>query len=175
MKRCKLCKKCCTLSSANSTGARQCAAHHGMHRWALTPISVISDIGLSLISELPISDWRKRSPTLYRESEKTFIRYPISDIQKFINQHSGWENKCLGFESCWCDKYYLDIGYRNGLRCRYRNLSDIGMTVFSPTYFLPIRNNRCRCRMSDIADIEVDVDAHLWWYGARALKSNWNI
>jgi hypothetical protein len=26
------------------------------HRWALTPISVISDIGLSLISELPISD-----------------------------------------------------------------------------------------------------------------------
>ncbi len=26
------------------------------HRWALTPISVISDIGLSLISERPISD-----------------------------------------------------------------------------------------------------------------------
>ncbi len=25
------------------------------HRWALTPISVISDIGLSLISDLPIS------------------------------------------------------------------------------------------------------------------------
>jgi hypothetical protein len=28
----------------------------GLHRWALSPISVISDIGLSLISELPISD-----------------------------------------------------------------------------------------------------------------------
>ncbi len=27
-----------------------------IHRWALTPISVISDFGLSLISELPISD-----------------------------------------------------------------------------------------------------------------------
>ncbi len=27
-----------------------------LHRWALTPVSVISDIGLSLISELPISD-----------------------------------------------------------------------------------------------------------------------
>jgi hypothetical protein len=26
------------------------------HRWALSPISVISDILLSLISELPISD-----------------------------------------------------------------------------------------------------------------------
>ncbi len=26
------------------------------HRWALSPISVISDIGLSLISEFPISD-----------------------------------------------------------------------------------------------------------------------
>jgi hypothetical protein len=30
---------------------------HQNHRWALSPISVISDIGLSLISELPISDW----------------------------------------------------------------------------------------------------------------------
>ncbi len=39
------------------------------HRWALTPISVISDIGLSLILELPISDSRERSLTLYRISE----------------------------------------------------------------------------------------------------------
>ncbi len=30
--------------------------HSSFHRWALSPISVISDIGLSLISELPISD-----------------------------------------------------------------------------------------------------------------------
>ncbi len=28
--------------------------------------------------------------------------------------------------------------------------------------FFQYRNNRCRYRMSDIADIEVDVDAHLW-------------
>jgi hypothetical protein len=28
--------KCCTLSSANSTGARECAAHHGM---ALEPFN----------------------------------------------------------------------------------------------------------------------------------------
>ncbi len=39
--------------------------------------------------------------------------------------------------------------------------SDIGMTVLSPKYFLP-KNNRCRCRISDIADIKIDVDAHLW-------------
>ncbi len=31
-------------------------AVHADHRWALSPISVISDIGLSLISESPISD-----------------------------------------------------------------------------------------------------------------------
>ncbi len=36
MKRCKLFMKCCTLFSANSTGARDGAAHHGM---ALEPFS----------------------------------------------------------------------------------------------------------------------------------------
>jgi hypothetical protein len=30
VKRCKLFMKCCKLSSINSTGARECAAHHGM-------------------------------------------------------------------------------------------------------------------------------------------------
>jgi hypothetical protein len=37
VKRCKLFMTCCTLSRANSTGARQCAAHYGM---ALEPFSV---------------------------------------------------------------------------------------------------------------------------------------
>jgi hypothetical protein len=73
--------------------------------------------------------------------------YPISDIQ-YPNIHTlaqwlrskafAFENKCLGFKSCRFDKYFLDIRYRNELRCRYWNPSDIGMTVFSPTYFLPI-------------------------------------
>jgi trehalose-6-phosphatase len=36
VKRCILFMKFCTLSSANSTGARECAAHHGM---ALEPFS----------------------------------------------------------------------------------------------------------------------------------------
>ncbi len=39
------------------------------NRWALSPISVISDIGLSLILERPISDWRAQSPQLYRIPE----------------------------------------------------------------------------------------------------------
>ncbi len=48
------------------------------HRWVLSPISVISDIGLSLISELPISDWES--------GVRHYIRYrtnffTISDIQ----------------------------------------------------------------------------------------------
>jgi hypothetical protein len=30
VKHCKLFMKCCTLSSVNSTGARECASHHAM-------------------------------------------------------------------------------------------------------------------------------------------------
>jgi hypothetical protein len=55
-------------------------------------------------------------------------------------------------------------------------MSDIGMNSDVIIGTLPIsewrfsvrhiclryQNNRCRCRMSDIADIEIDVDAHLW-------------
>ncbi len=32
---------------------------------------------------------------------------------------------------------------------------------------LRFRNNRCRCRISDIADIEIDVDAHLCWIASK--------
>jgi hypothetical protein len=57
------------------------------HRWALSPISVISDIGLSLISELPISelpisDWESgvRHYVGYRNKLLSDIRYPTSRI-----------------------------------------------------------------------------------------------
>ncbi len=42
MQRCKLFMKCCTLSSANSTAAREFAADHGM---ALEPFSANGKIG----------------------------------------------------------------------------------------------------------------------------------
>jgi hypothetical protein len=48
------------------------------HRWALSPIFVISDIGLILISELPISDERAESDII---SDIGIIFYPISNIR----------------------------------------------------------------------------------------------
>jgi hypothetical protein len=51
-----------------------------LHRWALSPISVISDIGLSLISELPISDWESgvRHYIGYRNKLLSNTWYPTS-------------------------------------------------------------------------------------------------
>jgi hypothetical protein len=50
------------------------------HRWALSPIIVISDIRLSLISELPISDLQSgvRHYIGYRNEVLSNIRYPTS-------------------------------------------------------------------------------------------------
>jgi hypothetical protein len=42
---------------------------------------------------------------------------------------------------------------------RYWDTSDIGMTLFSPTYFLLISEKQMS--MSDIADIKSDAGAHL--------------
>ncbi len=36
------------------------------------------------------------------------------------------------------------------------------MTVFGPSYFCQYQDNRCWCQISDIADIKILVDAHLW-------------
>jgi hypothetical protein len=65
-------------------GAPRCSADftHPLtcekHRWALSPISVISDIGLSLISELPLSDWESRVRLYigYRNEVFSDIRHP---------------------------------------------------------------------------------------------------
>jgi hypothetical protein len=43
---------------------------------------------------------------------------------------------------------------------------DIGKTVFVRYIFFRYWNNRCGCQISDIADIKIDVDAHLWRYEA---------
>ncbi len=83
---------------------------------------------------------------------------PISNIRHpKIHKSKQWlrskalvcENKGLGFESYKYDKYSFDIGYWNGLRCRYRNSSDIRMTVFSLTF------------SSDIGITDVDVGCQI--------------
>ncbi len=56
------------------------SSEHRPHRWALSPISVISDIGLSLISESPMSDWESwvRHYIGYRNEVLSYIQYPTS-------------------------------------------------------------------------------------------------
>jgi hypothetical protein len=53
-----------------------------------------------------------------------------------------------------------------------RNTSDIGMMFFSPTYLSPISEQQMSMSMSDIADIEIDVDAHLWSLHPRHLDDS---
>ncbi len=69
-----------TPLSHDSALQRFCWAMTQWHRWALSLISVISDIGLSLISELPISDWESgvRHYIGYRNKVFSDIQYPIS-------------------------------------------------------------------------------------------------
>jgi hypothetical protein len=55
-----------------------------VHRCVLRPISMMNDIGLSLISEPPISNWRGCSPSLWPISFKNFYRLPKSDIRIFL-------------------------------------------------------------------------------------------
>ncbi len=54
-----------------------------------------------------------------------------------------------------------DIGMSSDVGIRTLPLSEWRFSVRH--ICLRYRNNRCLCRMSDIADIEIDVDAHLWW------------
>ncbi len=56
------------------------------HRWALSPISVISDIGLSLKSELPISDWESGVWHYigYRNKVLSDTRYPTSSYKQTV-------------------------------------------------------------------------------------------
>jgi hypothetical protein len=133
------------------------------HRWPLIPISVISYIGQSLISELPISDW-----AWYRNfrcrTEESGVRhyidigikfYSISDIQHpNILKLEQWlrskvfacVNKGLGFESCGCDEYFLDIGLYSNVDIETIPISEWQFSVRH--IFFWYRNNRCRCRIS---------------------------
>ncbi len=60
----------------------------GWHRWALSPISVISDIGLSLISELRYRTERAESDIM---SDIGIKFYLISDLQHpHLNRKALW-------------------------------------------------------------------------------------
>jgi hypothetical protein len=88
----------------------QFATVQKQHRWVLSPVSVISDIGLSLISESPISDWESevRHYIGYRKKVLSDIRYPTSPLNK--ERCLVFSFKGRGFESKWCD--------RNFCKCR---------------------------------------------------------
>ncbi len=125
------------------------------HRWALSPISVISDIGLSLISELPISDWESavRHYIGYRNKVLSNIIYPTSHSTQTVTV-AQWYSARLPIQGAWvriCKMNYF-----------FSSMSDIGMSSnvdigtlpisewrFSVRHFcLRYRNNRCRCRIS---------------------------
>ncbi len=129
------------------------------HRWALHPISVISDIGLKRAKTNIISDIGMNV-------------YPISYIWHPLDYRTAqWLNAnvlaCEDKEHRFDPRGYVnklfDIGYQHELWCRCRNPSDVGMTVSVQHIFFRYQNNSCRCRMSDIANIKIDVDAHLWF------------
>ncbi len=115
--------------------------HDYYHRWPLSPISTISDIGLSLISEPPISDWESGVWHYigYRTKVLSDIRHPF-----LVDRHYSWVVQRLrtdtghGVESTGCIIIFFNVEYWNELWCQYRNTSSIGMTVFSPAYLSPL-------------------------------------
>ncbi len=145
-------------------------------RGALSPISVISDIGLSLKSELRCRTERAESDiisyigiNIYTISD---IRHPNLNRQAHQLSVIALANHFKGgrFESTGCNIFFFNVGYRNELWCRSQNTSDIVTFPISEWRFsvwhicLRHRNNGCWCRMSDIANIKNDVDAHLWCF-----------
>jgi hypothetical protein len=130
---------------------------------------VISDIGLRLTSELPISDWGR--------GVRHYIRYRnkvLSDI-RYLTSHFT-QAQCYSARSpiqgAWVRICRMNYFFSSMSDIRLRSDVDIRTLPISEWRFsvrhicLRYRNNRCRCRMSDIADIEIDVDAHLWLPGS---------
>jgi hypothetical protein len=132
------------------------------HRWALSPIFVISDIGLSLISELPILDWESGVRHYIRYRNKVFseIQYPTSQQEQTVTV-ALYYSPCLPFRRARvriCKEKFFVF-----LQCRISEwtLMSISEWRFSVRHIcIWYRNNRCRCRKFDIADIEIDVNAH---------------
>ncbi len=96
------------------------------------------------------------------------MRYLISDIPIFMNQHNGWvvmgspgRNKLFGFEERGYKKMFW---YRNWFWCRYRN-DGFQSDIFSSD--IGITDVDIRCQMSDIVDNKIDSDAYL------SVKGKW--
>ncbi len=123
------------------------------HRWAISPISVISDIKLSLISEPPISDWesRVRHYIRYRNKVLSNIQHPNYDRQAALLSgialaHLRWG---VGLNPLIGIIFFFNVGYWNELWCRYRGTLLISERHFSVWHIcLQYQNNRCRCRIS---------------------------
>ncbi len=124
------------------------------HRWALSPIFVISDIELSLISEPLISDWESevRHYVGYRSKVLSDIRYPtsFSESRSFLAEwHSvrlKVEGTCVQILLGEIIFLMLDIGIDVDI--------DIG-TLLTLKWLFSVRhiclryqNNRCQCRIS---------------------------
>ncbi len=125
-----------------------------------------------------ISDWAWYQNFRYRTErvESDIISdigikfYPISDILFYTNNHSS----SVLLRSHTKQRVLVSnlLGEKNFSSMSDIRMSsdvDIGTVPISEWHFsvrhicLRYRNNRrrCRCRMSEIADIEIDVDAHL--------------
>jgi hypothetical protein len=124
------------------------------HRWALSLISVISDIGLSLISELSISDWESgvRRYIGYRNKVLSSIRHPILNWQSqllcvialaylFKGRRFESAGRYLFFLQCWISECTLMsiseyFRYRNDIFQSDIFVSDIGITDVDVGYLI---------------------------------------
>jgi hypothetical protein len=144
----------------------QCQCIHVyIHRWALSPISVISDIGLSLISELPISDWESgvRHYIGYRNKVLSDIRYPTSHSTQRVTvaqcYSARWPIPGAWVRICTMNYFFLQCRISEWAQMsisehfRYRNdvfqsdifVSDIGITDVDVDVGYRRDWARCRC------------------------------
>jgi hypothetical protein len=127
------------------------------HRWwALSPISVISDIGLSLMSESPISYWESgvRHYNGYRNKVLSDIWYPTPPViwrntvaGKYSNAYSF---KGCGFESSWYYKFFVYLCQisewaQMSISEHFRNRND---SFQSDIFVSGITDVNVRCRIS---------------------------
>ncbi len=132
------------------------------HRWALSPISVISDIGLSLKSELPISDWESGVWHYigYRNKVLSDILYPTSFNIQTVSV-AQWYSASLKNRWTWVRFFKLKYFF---LQCR---ISEWALMSISEHF--RYRNDvfQSDIFVSDIGITHVDVGYHRHWGRCR--------